>query len=322
MRVAGNIPVRVEKIVQETAYVKRFRLVSIDGFLLPSFRGGAHIKTFIEGQNDVLERSYSLISPPTERNYYEIAIRKDEQSRGGSRYWHEQVHVGDTLEISFPRNHFSPSFLAKHHVLYAAGIGITPFLTIIQDLEDWQTFELHYTARTPEECAFYELLKTEYGDYCTFYFTRMEEPNRMTPDIMQQHRVGSHVYFCGPIEMVKEYREVAGSYGYPEHSIHFEIFSNSTDNAKQRKPFTVELTESNKTLYVSEEDTLLDTLLKAGIDAPHACKIGGCGSCELEVAEGEVDHRDFFLKDEDRVKRKAILPCCSRAKSDRIAIKI
>lgn len=321
MRIAGNIPVKIDRITMESANVKRFRFVAIEDEKLPAFTGGSHLKTFVKVDNQVIEREYSLVSDPRNRAYYEIAINKDPNSRGGSKHWHEEMKVGDELEISFPRNYFVPSVQAKHHAFYASGIGITPFLSILQDIQFDQTVELHYAARTPEECAFYEEIKEKYGDIVTFHFSRTENPNRMTPELMKENRIGTHVYFCGPVNMVEEFREAALSYGYPDKAIHFELFSSGLDNSNF-SPFEVTLTDSGKKISVSENETLLEVLLREGINAPHACKIGGCGSCEVEVVDGEVDHRDRFLSEENKLTRRSILTCCSRAKTESLAIKL
>ena len=321
MRVASPIEVKIEKIIQETPYVKRFRLVPTDHKLLPAFTGGSHIETTIQIEDVSYIRSYSLTSPPTERRYYEIAIRLDSKSRGGSVFWHNNVNIGHTLKISFPRNHFPLSARGRHHVFYAAGIGITPFITMIRDLRKEDTFELHYTAPTKEDCAFYTFLKEHYPDQCTFYFTRSEQPERLTPSVMATHRLGTHVYFCGPNEMIKQFRDAAKELGYQHEAIHFEVFTSSFEDLP-KQPFSVELVESAVTLKVSEKETLLEALLKAGIDAPHSCKIGGCGTCEIEVLNGDVDHRDVFLTDENKQTRKSILTCCSRANSDKLILKI
>lgn len=321
MRVAGNIEVKIEKIIHETPNVKRFRLVPTDQSLLPPFTGGSHIETTIENNDQRFVRSYSLTSPPTERNFYEIAIQRDPHSRGGSVFWHEQAEIGQTLCISFPRNHFPLSSRGRHHAFYAAGIGITPFLTMIRDLPKEDTFELHYAARTKQSCAFYDYLQEHYPDQTTFYFSRVQNPQRLTTDIMATHRVGTHVYFCGPTPMVEEFRNAAKSIGYPVSAIHFELFGNNAHNLP-KNPFIVELTESEQILEVSDKETLLETLLKAGIDAPHSCRIGGCGSCEVDVIEGEVDHRDVFLSVENKKTRKTILTCCSRAKSEKLTLKL
>ncbi len=321
MRIAGNIPVKVDRIINETANIKRFRFVPTVDEKLPAFTGGAHIKTKVVCEGQILEREYSLISDPRNRQYYEIAINKDPKSRGGSQHWHEAMKEGDELEISFPRNYFVLNSHARHHVFYASGIGITPFLSMLQDIQFNQTVELHYAARTPEDCAFYEEIKEKYGDITTFHFSKTEQPNRMMPDLMKWHRIGTHVYFCGPAGMVEEFRDAAFTYGYPANSVHFELFSNGMDNTNL-SPFDVSLADSDKKIHVSAEETLLDALLREGINAPFACKIGGCGSCELEVVDGEVEHRDRFLSEENKRERKSILACCSRAKTDSLTIKL
>ncbi|HWI46797.1 MAG TPA: PDR/VanB family oxidoreductase, partial [Rummeliibacillus sp.] len=245
----------------------------------------------------------------------------DPQSRGGSVFWHEQAEIGQTLFISFPRNHFPLSSRGRHHAFYAAGIGITPFLTMIRDLPKEDTFELHYAAKTKQSCAFYDYLQEHYPDQTTFYFSRVQNPQRMTTDTMATHRIGTHVYFCGPTNMVDEFRNATKSIGYPDSAIHFELFGNNTDNLP-KNPFIVELTESEQILEVSDKETLLETLLKAGIDAPHSCRIGGCGSCEVDVIDGEVEHRDVFLSEENKKTRKTILTCCSRAKTEKLTLKL
>ncbi|MGG1397953.1 PDR/VanB family oxidoreductase [Bacillus salipaludis] len=314
MRGFGNIEVYVGKVVQETNFVKRFHLYPVDQELLPAFTGGSHIATYVKNGDELIERNYSLVSHPTDRTQYAIAIRKDDHSRGGSIYWHNEIKLGDRLEISWPKNHFPLAFqAAKHHVFYAAGIGITPFMTMMEDLTaEGKSFELHYAARTKEECAFYDDLNAKYPGKCHFYFSRTENPKKLTPVTMADHRIGSHVYFCGPVSMVKEFREAAESYGYPSHSIHFELFASADEGPKN--PFVVKFPNSKRTVDVSEEETLLDALLKAGVQAPYSCKVGGCGSCEVEVVEGDVDHRDHFYSDEERQTKKVILTCCSRAK--------
>ncbi|OIK16684.1 ferredoxin [Bacillus sp. MUM 116] len=314
MRSFGNIEVYVGKIVQETNFIKRFHLYPVDQGLLPAFTGGSHIATFVKNGGERIERNYSLVSHPTDRTQYAIAIRKDDYSKGGSVFWHDEIKVGDRLEISWPKNHFPLAFqAAKHHVFYAAGIGITPFMTMMEDLTaEGKSFELHYAARTKEDCAFYDDLNAKYPGKCHFYFSRMENPNKMAPVTMAEHQIGSHVYFCGPFSMVKEFREAAKFYGYPSHSIHFELFAAADEGPKN--PFVVKLANSGKKVEVSEEETLLDALLKAGVEAPYSCKVGGCGSCEVQVVEGEVDHRDHFYKDEERHTKNVILSCCSRAK--------
>jgi ferredoxin-NADP reductase len=308
----GTIEVLVEEVKNESPQIKSFKLKAADGSSLPRSSGGSHITTYAKRDQELIERHYSLTNDPDQTDYYKIAIRRSDESKGGSIHWHDHIKEGDLLEISYPKNHFSLSFSAKHHVFIAAGIGITPFLAMAAELKKrGKSFELHYAAPSKDLCAFYSLLDSVYPDETHFYFSR--EGRRMTTDLMENQPIGTHVYFCGPETMVKDYAEAAKSYGYPEKSIHFELFTPPDMGPMQ--PFEVKLNNSNKVLQVPEGKSLLDILLKHNIDAPYSCKIGGCGSCQVEVIEGEVDHRDVFLTDSEREESNVILTCVSRGKS-------
>lgn len=101
MRVVGNIQMKVNKIIQETAFVKQFELIPVDGNPLPAFTGGSHLTTFMPAGDTIFEREYSLISNPRDRKKYAISIRRDEASRGGSAFWHDHVQI-DWVGSQFP----------------------------------------------------------------------------------------------------------------------------------------------------------------------------------------------------------------------------
>jgi ferredoxin-NADP reductase len=316
MMQGSKIRVEVGEVKEETPMVKSFKLLPLDG-ILPRFGGGAHIMTYLTIEGQTMERHYSLSNDPRETGFYRISIRRSETSRGGSVYWHDQVKVGQQLVISYPRNHFPLSFQAKHHVLLAAGIGITPFIGMMADLESsGKSFELHYAASSKEMCPFYDLIRTRYPEQSHFYFSQNQQ--RMATMTMWKQPIGTHVYFCGPENMVTQFSQAAINYGYPKKSIHFEFFS--PPGSGPQHPFRVVLKKSNLTFDIPEGTSLLEVLLEKGINPSYSCRIGGCGSCEVEVEEGEVDHRDFFLSDQEKKARNVILTCVSRAKSDQIVL--
>ncbi|MCH6269254.1 PDR/VanB family oxidoreductase [Neobacillus citreus] len=308
---AGALEVVVEEIKIESPQVKSFTLKAVNGSSLPRSSGGSHITTRIRHDKGLIERHYSLTNDPDDTDSYKIAIRRSDESKGGSVYWHDSIKTGDKLEISYPKNHFSLSFKARHHVFIAAGIGITPFLAMAAELKKKsKSFELHYASPSKELCAFYPFLLSNYSDETYFYFSR--EGRKMTTELMKEQPIGTHVYFCGPETMVRQYSEAAKAYGYPEKSIHFELFT--PPDMGPMHPFDVKLNKSNMVLQVPEGENLLDVLLKHNIDAPYSCKIGGCGTCQIDVLEGEVDHRDIFLTDKEKQEKNVILCCISRAK--------
>lgn len=308
---ARHLSVVIAEIRRESPVVKRFTLAPTDDCPLPSFGGGSHITTYVHHRGQVLERQYSLIHDATGDGCYQIAIRRSEHSRGGSVYWHDRVKVGDRLDISYPRNHFPLSFSAKHHLFFATGIGITPFISMMLDLQSTgKSFELHYAAPSVELCAFHSYLEQRHPGRVHFYFSR--EQNRMSPEIMSSQPIGTHVYFCGTGAMMKEYASAAARYGYPPTSIHRELFAPVESGPMYA--FQVKLKKSGRLLDVPEGKSLLDVLLNNGIEVAHACRVGGCGSCQVPVADGEVDHRDWYLSDDERRGKKVIVACTSRAR--------
>ncbi len=307
----STLSVRVIDIKQETQFVKRFTLAPEDCCPLPPFGGGSHITTYLPHKEGILERHYSLFNTSRDRGVYQIAVRLNEDSSGGSRYWHECVLVGDVLSVSYPKNHFQLSFRAKHHVFYAAGVGITPFLSMMAELSQKDiSFELHYAARSKEWCAFYEFLRETYLNECHYYFSQGSELRRLSPRHLVNHRIGTHVYFCGPEDMIHDFTEAARSYGYPSLNVHYERFA--LPQKKERNLFQVELKRSGLQLDVPPEHSLLEVLLEAGIRAPHSCRVGGCGTCEISVLEGQIDHYDVFLTEEQRCSQQMMLTCISR----------
>ena len=77
--------------------------------------------------------------------------------------------------------------------------------------------------------------------------------------------------------------------------------------------FDIRLAQSGQTLQVAADRTVLETLRTAGIDVPSDCEEGLCGTCEVAVIEGEVDHRDVVLTTAERKAGRSMMTCCSRA---------
>lgn len=307
----STLKVCVRNIKQETATIKRFTLQAIDNNLLPSFSGGSHITTYLPHPLGTLERHYSIFNISTEAGLIEIAVRLSENSTGGSGYWHQSVKIGDILSVSYPKNYFPLSFQAKHHVFYAAGIGITPFLSMMAELtEKNSSFELHYAAKSKEQCAFYEFISKTYPDQCHFYFSNGESNKRLSPTQLLNHRIGTHVYFCGPESMIQDFTYAAKSYGYPSFNIHVERFAPRAK--KEQHAFQVLLKRSDKQIEVPENASLLEVLLQNGIKVPNSCRVGGCGTCEVKVVEGQIVHFDSFLTEAQQCSKQLMLSCVSR----------
>lgn len=303
----------VRNIIQETCTIKRFTLQATEGSYLPSFSGGSHITTFLPHPSGMLERHYSIFNTSSELGVFEIAVRLAYNSTGGSLYWHQNVHIGDVLTVSYPKNYFPLSFQAKHHVFYAAGIGITPFLSMIEELKGKDgSFELHYATKSKEQCAFYDYLSKMYPDQCHFYFSNGEDKKRLLSSQLMNHRIGTHVYFCGPENMIQDFTIAAKKYGYPSFNIHSERFA--PPSKKDHNQFQVNLKRSDTQFLIPADSSLLDIFLQNGIKIPYSCRVGGCGTCEVKVMDGDIVHFDSFLTEEQKHSNRTMLCCVSRGK--------
>ncbi|SQN05476.1 putative oxidoreductase [Escherichia coli] len=109
--------VQVSQVEPLTEQVKRFTLVATDGKPLPAFTGGSHIIVQMSDGDNQYSNAYSLLSSPHDTSCYQIAVRLEENSRGGSRFLHQQVKVGDRLTISTPNNLFALIPSARKAVL-------------------------------------------------------------------------------------------------------------------------------------------------------------------------------------------------------------
>src|ERR1700722_6413916 len=128
----------------------------IDGAPLAPFAAGAHVDLILPNG---VRRSYSLRNAQEETHRYVIGVKKASPSRGASVYLHEQLRVGDEIEIAAPLNHFPLVENAPHSVLIAGGIGVTPIRSMIQRLVAMgASWELHYASQTRQGAAFVDEL--------------------------------------------------------------------------------------------------------------------------------------------------------------------
>ncbi|HYK74738.1 MAG TPA: iron-sulfur cluster-binding domain-containing protein [Pseudoneobacillus sp.] len=139
----------------------------------------------------------------------------------------------------------------------------------------------------------------------------------MTTNSLLNHMIGTHIYVCGPDSFITSFTEAANGIGYPKSSVHIERFTPT--QIKMPSSFQVTLS-SGERVQVSKEQSLLDALLEAGKRIPYSCRVGRCGTCELKVLEGEIEHHDSFLSEEQRKSNHVILSCVSRAKADKLTL--
>lgn len=296
--------------------IAAFELSPVSG-QLPSFQPGAHVDVHLPNG---LVRQYSLTNGPGLTTVYRLGVKLEPDSRGGSRYMHESVRPGDTLQLSEPHNNFPLRRDAARAVLIAGGIGVTPLLSMAQTLERQQLgWELHYFAQSDGHIAFGEVLEPLSAGLVKHLGLSPEQTADELEKITQAYEAANHVYICGPGPMIEAARTIASGAGWPEDAVHFEYFKNESD-LDDASSFEVQLAQSGQTLVVGEGVSLLESLRDAGVAMPSSCEQGLCGTCMATVLEGELDHQDAYFNDSERAAGDKVLTCVSRAKSRRIVL--
>ncbi len=307
---AEKIDVTVTEVVPVNELVTRFKFERTDGGLLPTFSGGAH--TVVEMKDGAITRlnPYSLMSDPMDQSAYTISVRRDDEGRGGSLFMHNSVSVGDKMVISFPVNLFSLDLRAKKQLFLAGGIGITPFLSQIKQMERLGgAWELHYACRNSALGSYVDELTTAHPYEANVYYDDEEQAIALE-ELLNGQPIGTHVYVCGPKGMINWVRATAEKLGWPREAVHYEEFL----APQPGKPFEVKLAVSNKMIQVGEDESLLEAMERSGVDAPYLCRGGACGQCETRVIDytGNFIHRDHWLEDDEHASGEKIMPCVSR----------
>lgn len=307
---------RVAEITPLSPLVTRFRFECPEAGTLPLFSGGAHVVVEMPDGGILRRNAYSLISDPLDGSGYEIAVRREDAGRGGSRFMHARVAVGDLLRLGAPVNLFALDLSARKHVLIAGGIGITPFLAQIHQLTRLQLpFELHYCARSRAEAAGLRLLP----DLPQVRTHISEEGNRLDIGaVLAGQPLGTHVYTCGPEGLIEAVAGTATRLGWPRAALHAEAFLSPPPGTA----FKVTLARSGKTITVGPHQSLLEAMEEAQVDAPWLCRGGACGQCETAVlsCKGRIEHHDHWLSDAEKAAQQKIMPCVSRFQGEDLTL--
>ncbi len=305
--------VRVSKITREAQDIASFELVDPRGLELPPFTAGAHLNVRIR---EGITRQYSLCNDPQERHRYVIAVLNEPAGRGGSRAMHERIAAGSVLWVSEPINRFPLAGReARSHLLLAGGIGITPMLAMIAELERRNSpWHMHYCTRSPERAAFLERLRPFIAAGKVELHHDGGDPSRGL-DIartLQNFEVGAHVYYCGPPGFMRAAKTGAGA--WPPFNVHCEYFTAADEHTEAANTsFQVRIKKSGRVFDIPADRSIVAVLRDNGFDIQTDCEEGYCGTCITRYLEGEPEHRDTVLGEEER--RRYAMICCARAKS-------
>ncbi|HEY0144623.1 MAG: PDR/VanB family oxidoreductase [Methylovirgula sp.] len=308
-----NLRVRASETIAPS--LRSFTLEAADEGELPARGPGAHLRLMLKDGSQAWRNAYSIAAASTDRREYRIIVRRVAHSRGGSAFLHEAVRPGQLIEADFPGNLFPIVQIARKHLLVSGGIGITPFLSYLGHLKALGTpFELHHFCRA-EEVAIFENLLAEYDS--SRIFIHPEATQFDLVETLRTQPLGTHLYVCGPAELMDLVIAIARAHGWPASKYHSESFGGVHAGGA---PFIAVLQRAGIEVRVGQDQTLLEALEAAGFEPSCLCRGGACGECRTEVIEGTPEHRDHYLDADERATNRAMMICVSRAVGDRIVL--
>lgn len=305
---------RISKINKLSDDVMSFELESLSGPFV-SLEPGVHLDVYLE--NDMI-RQYSVWSWSDDKQKLAIAVKREDNGSGGSIAMH-QLKEGDLLGISDPRNNFKLQENAPHYTLIAGGIGVTPICSMVNYLQKNDAdFSIYYLVQKSSLAAFASHFdNSELGGN---YHLHCDNENGLFDfkQLMKTIPENSHIYTCGPEPMLNAILDAAQN-----HDLHFERFSAASDKKELKsQAFEIKINSTGALYQVGADETILSVLKENGLYIDSGCSEGICGTCITDVLEGDIDHRDEILSDDEKISNEYMCVCVSRAKSKQIVLDI
>jgi ferredoxin-NADP reductase len=291
-----------------------------------------------DGQRD--KRSYSLASSPTQRAYCEITVKREE--RGAiSRFLHDQLKEGDTLEITAPSGRFTfTGEDADSVVLIAGGVGVTPLMSAVRYLTglSWPgDVFLFFAVRGEADVIYREeleyLVRRHPNLHLVVVAERVESAGwpygtgRINRELIEAHvprPASRRFHVCGPPPMMDAVKAILAELGVPAEQIRTEVFAGKepprpalqVPTARDTQVAIVTFAKSRRTAMLPPTRTVLEASEDVGVNIEYSCRTGTCGVCRTKLLDGTVTMEvEDGLEPGDK-EAGIILACQARATAD------
>ncbi|NEB17980.1 2Fe-2S iron-sulfur cluster-binding protein [Streptomyces coelicoflavus] len=338
----GPLTVRVVKVIRETADAHSLVLEPAEEDRAAfAYRPGQFLTLRVPSERDGgAARCYSLCSSPVRDELLKVTVKRT--AGGYASHWIcDHVAEGDTLQVLRPAGTFTPDSLDGDFLLFAAGSGITPVMSILTSALHAGTgrVTLVYANRDEQSVIFREeltALAREYGDRLTVLHwleSLQDRPTASGLRALAAPYAARPAFVCGPGPFMDLATGALADLGVPAGRITVERFTSLTgdpfaepDNdpeAGTEGPVStaeVELDGVSRTVDWPRGRPLLDVLLAAGLDAPYSCREGACSACACVLVEGEVVMERNEVLDAQDLADGLVLACQARPVSDRLKV--
>ena len=340
---------KIVGIFKETHDVKTIRLASPMGGTIPFDYEPGQFVTFsltIPGQPKVVKRSYTIASSPTQRDYFEVTIKREEFGVV-SRFMHDVVLMGDLLNIKAPSGKFFFNGKGESSiVLISGGVGITPMMSAVRYLTSncWEG-EIYFlfSARSSNDFIFEQELKYLQARHKNLHVlvsmtqaegtSWMGPQGRFTPQLINgfvPDLPSKTAHICGPPPMMDAMKSMLADLGMAKDRIKIEGFGGTPPKKEQAPPikkeqappvkiegveaengFEVNFVASHKKGIAIVGESILDLADTLDIDIDNSCRAGSCGSCKVKLIKGSVDMEIDDALEDDEKEQGYILACQS-----------
>ncbi|MBL4707953.1 MAG: 2Fe-2S iron-sulfur cluster binding domain-containing protein [Flavobacteriales bacterium] len=290
------------------------------------------LKATINGED--IRRSYSISSYTSTDQELQVSCKMIEGGRM-STFLFKELGVDDTLEVMAPMGNFTLDAVNKPLVLFAAGSGITPIISILKKAltEGNNTVNLYYGNRAEEEVIFKsELteLREKYTDRLLVQHFLSSNGERLDSNRTQSLVSGlgdakstSNYFVCGPEGMISAVKSGLETSSINANQINIEYFA--SPKAEKAISETVvsgkvgdiiaEIDGEVHNITMESGESILDAANRIGIDPPFSCQSGVCTTCKCKVMSGTVEMENNFGLGEDEEEEGFVLACISKPTS-------
>lgn len=303
-----------------------------------SYKSGQYLTLKKQINGEELRRSYSISSYQGDAD---IQVTSKMIPNGKmSTYLFKELAVGDDLEVMPPDGNFVLDGM-QDVVLFAAGSGITPILSILKDVlyNSEHQIQLFYGNRSEEEIIFksqLEQLREEYSSRLLVQHYLSSNGERLDTDRVEaivngfgEGKNQSAYFICGPEGMIQSTQSAIESAGVAPSNVHVEYFgSPKTESTKETtvpasgevNDIVVVLDDEEHEISMMPGEAILEAASRHGIDPPFSCQSGVCATCKAKLLSGEVEMENNFGLGEDEIDEGFVLTCIGKPKTAGVKI--
>ncbi len=347
-------PLTISKVAKSTSEAVTISF-AVPADLKAEFQylAGQYLTLELEIDGNMVRRSYSFCSSPSTDEDLAVTVKRVKNGLV-SNYLNDHAAVGQSIKIMPPMGVFvaeTDANAEKHYHLFGAGSGITPLMSIIKTVlmkEPKSAVHLLYGNHNEDSIIFREelaSLEKQYANRFTVQHTLSHPSGAWTGEkgridgakvmyFLQKHKKNENTnryFICGPTEMIQsvennllaayiQQEEIKREYFVlPEKKVNAEV-QGAAMNADGTATVKVIYEQTEHSIKVSPNESILDAAIDADIDPPFACMAAACATCRAKIVSGSASMDDREMLSDEEIEQGYILTCQAHPTSSDLVI--